>query len=407
MAGGYPTCCCPYGGPPDCGGCPDGTVEWFTHEVDGGEITRIDHEGPCYTYYVDSTSGDVTETGDGTEDDPWVNLNTVFSNDCIYNTCITENCHKVKVLVKGTVDYAITGNYGRNYQRNLIIEPWDAERLTVGMPSANTGFRDCVGCIWKNIDLEIEKLSVLSGPSGFQDCDVSTFDSCTITVLAGRGIVVGWSISDHCAFDSCTVHLVGTASQTVFGSNTGLTRLYAFLGSDHSTFKSCGATLLATGATDGSRTNPTAWAYGFDDCGVSTFDSCTVDATVTADRAENVIAAGFNNCASSSFDSCTVDATGNSSAGTDGAIQHTAKCFSGNSSSAFNACVGTATATVIDADDFVYSYGFLSNTSSTFDTCNGTATATGGTSFACGFDANTASSFINCTANPSGGACDI
>lgn len=79
----------------------------------------------CVTFYVHSAPAvegkPPPETGSGTIDDPWVNLNTVFTNSLI--RCYTSTCTPiyVKVIVTGTVNYSISGR-GTDFLQKLIIK---------------------------------------------------------------------------------------------------------------------------------------------------------------------------------------------------------------------------------------------------------------------------------------------
>ncbi len=410
-------CCCPYGGPPDCEAPTDGTVTWFTHTVnEDGTITRVNHSGSCFTVYVNSTSGDVAETGNGTESRPFVNLNSifvssmtksgtgtlssgiftpgsapagwtagrligtkltldgvdydvtanttttatidsppaddtytwalkVFDDDCIYNICITDGCPKVKVLVKGTVDYIITSNLGRNYGRQLVIEPWGVGPIEIIASEAGLGLRravSCTGCIWKNTNATHSAIR----SSGFGDCGSSTFDNCTGSGNGGAGY--GFVTCVSSTFDNCTGS--GTSGGFSIAEGTG------FWGCNSSTFKACNGTGTASGGNTGH-------GIGFASCDLSVFDTCTATGTGAATGAGlgRATGLGFWDCVSSTFNNCTGTGVG------DG----------------FGISTGT---------------GFDSCVSSAFDTCNGNGDAVGSAcNRACGFRDNTDASFLNCT----------
>jgi hypothetical protein len=330
----------------------DGTVTWISHTVADGVITRVNNESPCITYYVDSVSGGGAESGTGTELDPWTNLNTVFSDTCIYTICNggsegSSGCPMVKVLVKGTIDYAVVGNSGQNYQRKLVIEPWDAETITINVTGTGVtacAVKDCIGCIWKSTDAA----STCTGSAsyGFYGCSSSIFNACTGT---------------------------GTGNGTTFYSNG-----YGFYYCNSSTFDTC----TGTGSGD-----DLGNGYGFARCSSSTFDTCTGTGTgnVTGYSIYFGNGYGFESCSSSTFDTCTGTGTGNDDGWGYG--------FESCSSSTFDTCTGTG----ISGS---YGYGFSQCSSSDFNACGGVSTT-------CGFaGCSSGSTFTNCTATPTGSPCD-
>jgi len=419
---------CPYGGPPDCQAKPDGTVSWFTHTVnDDNTITRVDHSGKCYTVYVNSTSGDVDETGNGTESRPFVNLNSIFSgyvtksgasgtlasgvftpgaaptewaagrligakltldgtdyevtanttttatiadppdddtyswtlkifdDDCIYNICThadpPDNCPKVKVLVKGKIDYAVVGLSIRNYLRNLVLEPWDVGTIEVDVSSNAGGVLGTRGVAWKSTNVTGTTTTYVW--YGFAYCVNSTFDCCE-----GNGSSLGTVF----AFYECSV--------SAFDQSRGIPvfapHKQGFTNCASSTFRSCTAngTMAIIGST------------------YSAFDSCAAIAVNASAGAW-----GFTQCHHSTFVSCTGDGTG-------GGIG-TSYGFNSCYSSLFSSCDGTAICPT-------ESYGFYGCSFSAFISCTGTATVTAlvGNRRACGFHLNTCSSFVDCSTSP-------
>jgi hypothetical protein len=120
---------------------------------------------------------------------------------------------------------------------------------------------------------------------------------------------------------------------------------------------------------------------GFNACPDSSFRNCAGIATTTG---ASVTGYGFWSCWRSSFRNCTATA---SSKGETAGFRH---C----STSTFTTCTGSATAL------YLRGYGWYGCVSSTFDTCDGVSTTCA--FFAC----STGSSWINCTATPTGGGCD-
>ena len=341
MAGARKCCCCVC----DDGTkiSADGTVEWITHSVSDGVITVVDHEGPCITYWVDSDAGDQTETGDGTELDPWININTVFADACINHICTHQDspdgCPKVKILVKGTIDYTVDGG-SYNYGRNLVFEPWGVATIEISVSGTGTicGVTSCVGVIWKNTNAE--GISSNSDSYGFYDCKSSTFSTC-IGTGTGTRYNRGFHFCNFSTFNTCT----GTGTSASAGHSFGFSYSHA------STFNTC------TGTGSGSY-----YGYGFHFCHTSTFNTCT--GTGSGGGYGNGF--GFYDCKSSTF----------------------------------STCIGTGTSVAIG-------YGFYDcsdlTQSSTFNVCDGvgilTTTPTNGR--ACGFYKNIGASFNACTTSES------
>jgi hypothetical protein len=279
---------------------PDSTVTWIDHNVeDDGTITRVECEFPCITYYVDSVSGGGAETGSGTEEDPWTNLNTVFADSCIKSLCSSFCCPMVKVKVKGTIDYTVSGGY-YNFERNLVIEPWTSERITVTITKekSQSAIRYCAGCIWKNTDVNVTGTStgVYSiDIHGFFGCPSSTFDTCNVT---GTSINNGIGYSNGFGFYNCasstfdTCNGAGTGTGTSPGYNIG----NGFYNCGSSTFDTCNG----AGTGSSTSTSPSICAgYGFFGCPSSTFDTCNGTGTGSSIVAGSLTRIGFYGCGSS------------------------------------------------------------------------------------------------------------
>lgn len=309
----------------------DGTVTWISHTVADGVITRVENESPCITYYVDSVSGGGAESGTGTELDPWTNLNTVFSDTCIYTICNggsegSAGCPMVKVLVKGTIDYSIGPGLG-DYHRKLVIEAWGESAIAISVSSSTTikAVDTCVGVVWKrtnptaNVTLSYGNYGYAAG---FCDCTSSIFNECN---SSGNSNYDGES----------------------FGNG------YGFRGCSSSSYESCTGTGISN--DDGNSSS-----FGFRECSSSTFRSTSGTGTSNGGNGY-----GFHSCGTSVFDTC--DGTGSSLSGYGG-------------------------------------FGFASSGYSTFRLCVGAGDLD---EYSCGFYGNNDSSFLDCTANPSGEPCDI
>ncbi len=375
-----------------CGDCwcdgelitPDGTVGWIAHDIAGSDITAVAYSAPCVTYYVDSVSGGGAETGSGTEEDPWTNLNSVFSDDCIYAICTSVYCPRVKVLIKGTIDYEVVGNIGRNYLRRLILEPWEGAAITIeiswsGAVGSKTiiGMRSCVGCIFKNINTDIgvnNTSGVNASAYGFYQCGSSTFDNCNSVVTS---FVANPSIP----------------------TSVGAAQARGFYSCSNSIFEVCEATSTSTGNAQPTNIGLRPNTHGFVTCGGSSFRNCTGTATgTTTSYVFKCEASGFDLCGSSVFDGCNGSATAY-------ADRYAISAAFWATGGLFNDCIGTADTTVDQStpvDHWALAYGFYNCDGASFDNCTGNATASAvddidGGPECCGFYNNTAAVYFGCT----------
>lgn len=298
---GYPCCCSKCVCPDGTRITADGTVTWITHEVDGGVITKVDNEGPCKTYWVDSVSGGGAETGSGTEEDPWTNLNTVFSDACIYFICThsaaPDSCPKVKVLVKGTIDYVINGG-SRNYLRNLVIEPWGGT-VMISVSGSGTVYAvtRCLGVVWKSTNatgISNDSGAGAGNGYGFTFCEDSIFDGC-----AGTGETHGYSAG--MGFYHCNYSILDSCTGTGLGHNTIASSSIGFGHSDQSTFDNCIGTATSNGSSS-------AYSYGFVFCDDSTFDTCGGTAIIVGTPTDGRTC-GFRDNTRASFNNCTTSAS--------------------------------------------------------------------------------------------------
>ena len=382
-------CCCEEC-PCETTGEPGGTVEWFSHTVEDGVITRVDHEDPCITYWVDSTGGDPggegvwPETGTGTEDDPWINLYSVFNDDGIYCSCTTEGCPMVKVLVKGTIDYRVGSGLG-DYLRRLVLEPWGEGRITIHPTDPNdveyTAVYNIEGCVWKHTDATFDNPDCQFGAAGFESCYNSAFDDCTATgIRVGWGSGYGFSTCTHSAFSNCTgtgtsgdedmgIHGMGynQCTGSTFDTCTGTGTCtegsdgIGFYYCDNSVFNSCDGTGTHDTTSVGSLE---AHGYGFSDTEYCTFISCTGNGVATGPAATGAISRGFDLCHNSIYDDC--DGTGTSN----GSTYLQSYGFSNCDNSTFQSCDGVG---VVNGTNYLLACGFYHNAPSSFDDCTTSA----------------------------------
>ena len=137
-----------------------------------GELLKIiDRAAVCLTFYVNSVSGGVgsnKDPGDGSEANPWHDLNTAFKYN--YITALPGVCCGVKIRLRiaGTVDYRIIGRGDPEYHRDMVLEPWNAERI------AFTGGASSIpGAVFQRIDF-----NAAAGENLFSSCDGATLIDC-------------------------------------------------------------------------------------------------------------------------------------------------------------------------------------------------------------------------------------
>lgn len=371
MSGSRKCCCCTCADGTEIKA--DGTVEWITHTVDSGVITVVDNEAPCKTYWVESAAGDQNETGTGTEDDPWININTVFGTSvgfdvdvvaCIKYICSNqdapERCPKVKVLVKGTIDYTVDGN-SYDYERNLIFEPWDVERFEVDVSSTGVvvAILSCVGVIWKNVDVLVETTTANIGDIcyGFGLCTYSTFDNSTSTAT---------STADSVGIHGCNYSTINNFTST--GTSVSASMGGGAIGINSctdSTFKNVsGIASITSSVTIG-----TGW--GIARCDRSEFDTCIGTGTGASTKVGPASAGsgiGFVNCDDSILYNCSGTGTGSSLGAAASGYG-----FNGNSNSTFASSHGIgATAGTPTSER---GCGFFSNSGASIPTPSNTTSA--------------------------------
>ena len=105
--------------------------EWVFLTPDDPAISWRLEEIECLDFFVESKSGNdrksgnrligPEETGEGTKEKPWINLNSVFSTKRIQ--CLIEKycCLYIRIQVGGVIDYYVDG-LGQSFDGRLMIE---------------------------------------------------------------------------------------------------------------------------------------------------------------------------------------------------------------------------------------------------------------------------------------------
>lgn len=188
----------------------DGTVIAAAATADGLNFTT--QEYPCVTYYVNSRSNGTLdgppETGDGTRENPWVNLNSVFTSELF--SCIIQNycCLFVKVVITGTIDYYINGK-NRNFSNRLILDfqcalilNWNKDKHGLSVAIV----RDAVGVNFNNFAFTAAINYSETDSKGQVDIYTYCFSSCRSCVfyrntgeIRMKNSVTGTDAHDHAA----------------------------------------------------------------------------------------------------------------------------------------------------------------------------------------------------------------
>lgn len=175
-------------------------------------LTFTEKEYPCVTYYVNSQSNGTLqgpeETGDGSKENPFCNVNSIFSTDKFL--CYIENycCLFVKVEITGTIDYYINGR-GRNFYNRLILDfktaliiNWKQDKHGLSV----TVVKNVSGVNFNNFEFTTAINHSKTDSDGQVDIYTYCFSSCSNCVfykntgeIQMKNSVTGTSENDHAA----------------------------------------------------------------------------------------------------------------------------------------------------------------------------------------------------------------
>ena len=188
----------------------DDVADYATANDDGLDFSVKEY--PCITYYVNSKSDGTTtgpqETGDGSKENPFCNLNTIFKSDKFI--CLTSSfcCLCVKVIITGTIDYYLNGR-GRNFHNRLILDfqtdlvlNWNKDKHGLSM----TIVQSCVGVNFNNFHFITNISNQVTNSPGQVDIYTYCFSGCSNCVfynntgeISMRNSVTGTHANDHAA----------------------------------------------------------------------------------------------------------------------------------------------------------------------------------------------------------------
>ena len=141
--------------------------------------------------FVDSKLGNLKETGDGTELNPYININSIFADQKIKDF-ITKQEY-VKVAITGDIDYTVIGNGDNFNYNNLLILSFDSNSqfnflATLQSDSSATMFKNLKNVRFNYMNLKFDVNNIIT-ESGYQfNALINLFDNCS-------GIFNGCSIS--------------------------------------------------------------------------------------------------------------------------------------------------------------------------------------------------------------------
>lgn len=157
-------------------------------------IERVIITKPCIEVFVNSLGGTgllegAKETGKGTVDNPYINLNSV-TNGCIYKYYTAHCCDfpMLKVNVSGTVDYGVT--FARHYRKMLLDFSGATVKAHQITPEGETNrgfFYGVLGVTFRNLEIEHIKdgsAAIEFGPYALPsiDQDKVVFNDCLLSV---------------------------------------------------------------------------------------------------------------------------------------------------------------------------------------------------------------------------------
>lgn len=183
--------------------------------LEGDPLIYSEEEVPVRIFYVD-TNIDYNTVQTGSKEQPFNSLQKILHNETIECLCSTSCCSATKVVVKirGPINDVIIGNCANtstcvNFNGNLLLEPWDNEKVIVNYESKNYVFQlisHIYGVIFRNFEINLvtEKHASCSCFSNIHSC---FFVNCSINLdvredydSSSLSFVSVFSGCDHCKF---------------------------------------------------------------------------------------------------------------------------------------------------------------------------------------------------------------
>ena len=287
---------------------PHTSAVWVDHEVDSdGRLVRVVRESPALAVRVDSLPGGVAETGDGTPEHPFVNLNSVRErfNDCLIRALGCAGA-VISVTVTGTVDYelSLTGGAagdtavydftGAEVGGSALVEcQGSGTRVVRGLQGPysifggtvnGTVYNDCSW--WGPPPVERSRLMRRAVGCAFDRCDFSadrsffgSFVSCTV---AGGSFCVSGA-PPFSGISRCVV-----SGSVISGGLAGDERTAwgAVVNARESVFEECSVSLRCnvrvSNDDQGGSWYLDAYAGAVTSCSACAFDRCSASVTVVS-----------------------------------------------------------------------------------------------------------------------------
>lgn len=155
---------------------------------EGDPLIYSEEEVPVRIFYVD-TNIDYNTVQTGSKEQPFSSLQKILHNETIECLCSASCCSATKVVVKirGPINDVIIGNCQNtstcvNFNGNLLLEPWDTEKVVVNYKSKSYVCRlisSIHGVVFRNfeVNLAAEKGGSYSCFENVHSC---FFVNCTI-----------------------------------------------------------------------------------------------------------------------------------------------------------------------------------------------------------------------------------
>lgn len=131
---------------------------------EGDPLIYSEEEVPVRIFYVD-TNIDYNTVQTGSKEKPFSSLQKILHNETIECLCSASYCSATKVVVKirGPINDVITGKYPGtstcvNFNGNLLLEPWDTEKVVVNYKSKSYVCRlisSIHGVVFRNFEVNL------------------------------------------------------------------------------------------------------------------------------------------------------------------------------------------------------------------------------------------------------------
>lgn len=211
-----------------------------TKQCENDEMIVITYKNVrCIDVYVNSTSGNglknedglligPAETGDGSFQNPFCNLNTAYRLAACYvrNTCCPVAIH---IHLKGTVDYQIfLGDFAYSFSNRLFITSWEDEseekaKISIeitGGTDENFAIYDANGVLFKNIVFELKINDPASKECGIIDGFENIFIGCDFFIQSNSTNALNYAINKDpiTNFVDCSMDVSGKFTKILQGN---------------------------------------------------------------------------------------------------------------------------------------------------------------------------------------------